>query len=1096
MQTLDVSKKESGKIWHRKPTPSGDDGLMVEVSHDVSTPFSLQSRHIRFLHTAFDSTGDRFVTGDHQGNVYVFDLLRNRFQLVQKTGTACTALAFTLRRKTEYLVALSENSLKCYDTDTRELVSWMKGHSTPIHSISLHASGRYALTTSNDTAQLWDLDTFERKRKLNVRESVGILKVFFLPLSNTIITCFKDDSIFAWESDTLQCKYQLTIPAGKKPGYKAFATPKDGRLLVAGGKSRFLHIWTLDTRRLLRIIELPTKVKVVKQVEFLSESFDGGSSQVVGVLSQDGIMRFVNIHTCKLLFDIGTLDDRIHSVSVSCHGRFIVSVTENGRLNIYSVQALTAELNKPPPPLVKAVSYGRNKSMDSSGSRTLRSVTPRQTVTVDTKDKKKTRILGSGITASQTSDVDETSDLPEGLDMNRLLSILKGYGEYPAKYRMFIWRSLLRLPENHAAYSSLVDKGTHIAWASLHEHYPIKSRKLLRVLQRTVSSLAHWSAIFGETDYLPLLVFPFVKLFQNNQLICFEVVATIFENWCQHWFEFFPNPPINVLSMVENVLAHHDKELLQHFVRHNITTQVYAWPLMETLFSEVLTKDEWLKLWDNVFSNHPSFLLIAVVAYVSCSRQPLLQCIDKEDFEYFFHHRNSVEIGTILKEAYHLQESTPDDIHPVRMLDDFKPLTKGQYPIFNKYPKFIVDYQAQERERIRRDEMEYLRQREAATELQKETERRHEEEEAWYRQQELIRDAEEERRNLLMEEEQKIVDQRIRLNAMKRELRIKEMQLLDAARRKFVHHEQQERETELKRLDEELARKVMLREQETQAAKEDVEIRNMELHLQKKMLQQELGRVKSESDYHRRVDYDAKRKQQEVEERIQLRSIENEREREHELRKGVQRTLAHADQMKEDATMRKTTELRKRRDDVENELRSVELARLNDQNRELEEDIQDLMQNLEEGKVDEAVNEQEQYNKFKALSEASERRRMALLQEEATLAREHAEDLRVSVDASFERLRDIRKQHTEYGVTTPVLTETSRQNGTSGDNTCLNERSELPDNDIQISLDRGRRTFDRREQELLQEVRDLRRRLASENRKSQPPLNFNPDDST
>ncbi|XP_070574109.1 TBC1 domain family member 31-like [Ptychodera flava] len=1090
MQTLDVSKKESGKIWHRKPTPSGDDGLMIQINRDIASPFSLQSRSVRFLHTAFDSTGDRFVAGDHQGNVYVFDLLRNRFQLVQRTGLACSALAFTLRRKSEFLVALSDCSLKCYDTDTRELVSWMKGHTTPIHTISIHASGRYALTTSNDIAQLWDLDTFERKRKLNVRESVGILKVFFLPLSNTIMTCFKDDSIFAWESDTLQCKYQLTIPPGKKPGYKAFSTPRDGRLLVAGGKSRFLHIWALDTRRLLRIIELPTKVKVVKQLEFLSESFDGGSSQVIGVLSQDGIMRFINIHTCKLLFDIGTLDDRIHNVSVSSHGRFLVAVAESGNVNTYSVQALTAELNKPPPPLVKVLS-GKDRSSDSS--RTLRSVTPRETVTIDTTEKKKSRMIGSGIKARQTAEA-ETSDLPEGLDMDRLLSILKGYGEYPSKYRMFIWRSIVRLPENHAAYSSLIDKGTHIAWATVHEQYPIKSRKLLRVLQRTLSGLAHWSAIFGETDYLPLLAFPFVKLFQNNQLVCFEVVATILLNWCQHWFEFFPNPPINVLSMVENVLAYHDKEVLQHFVRYNITTQIYAWPLLETLFSEVLTKDEWLKLWDNVFSNHPSFLLITVVAYVICSRQALLQCTNKEDFEYFFHHRNSIDIGAVLKEAYHIQDATPDDIHPVRMLEDFKPLTKGQYPVFNKYPKFIVDYQAQERERIRHDEIEYLRQKQTAMELKAETERRQEEEEAWYRQQELMKDAEEERRKLLMEEEQKLVDQRVRLNAMKRELRIKEMQLLDAARRKFIHHEKDQRETELKRLDEELARKVMLREQETHAALEDVEIKNMELQIQKKMLTQELLRLKSESDYHRKEDYDAKRKQHELEERIRLQEMERERERQHELRKGIQRTLAHTEQLGTDANMRKETEVRGRLDDIEKELKSVELASLNDQNRQLEEEIHDLMRKLEQSKLEQAVDEQEQYNKFKALSEASERRRVELLQEEATLAREHAEELRASLDASFERLRDLKEKHTDHAVITPVMTDSQRQGASADDNTCLNDTSPPAEPDVPFSLDRGRKTFEKREHDLLREVRELRRRLASESRKSQPPVNFNPDD--
>lgn len=51
------------------------------------------------------------------------------------------------------------------------------------------------------------------------------VKVFFLPMSNTIITCFKDDSIFAWESETLACKYQLHSPdpAEKSAGFRAFA---------------------------------------------------------------------------------------------------------------------------------------------------------------------------------------------------------------------------------------------------------------------------------------------------------------------------------------------------------------------------------------------------------------------------------------------------------------------------------------------------------------------------------------------------------------------------------------------------------------------------------------------------------------------------------------------------------------------------------------------------------------------------------------------------------------------------------------------------------------------------------------------------------
>lgn len=42
-------------------------------------------------------------------------LFLNRFNLVQRTMQACTALAFNLRRKTEFLVALADYSVKCFD---------------------------------------------------------------------------------------------------------------------------------------------------------------------------------------------------------------------------------------------------------------------------------------------------------------------------------------------------------------------------------------------------------------------------------------------------------------------------------------------------------------------------------------------------------------------------------------------------------------------------------------------------------------------------------------------------------------------------------------------------------------------------------------------------------------------------------------------------------------------------------------------------------------------------------------------------------------------------------------------------------------------
>ncbi|XP_075776285.1 TBC1 domain family member 31 isoform X2 [Pelodiscus sinensis] len=1020
MQSSDLGNREQGKIWHRKPAPAAQQGVIVNIIHSAT---GYHSKTIRFLNVAFDNSGDSLLAGDHQGNIYVFDLTGNRFILVQRTMQACTALAFNLRRKTEYLVALADYSIKCFDTDTKELVSWMRGHDSSVSSISVHGSGRYAITTSSDTAQFWDLDTFQRKRKLNVRQSVGIQKVFFLPLSNTIISCFKDNSIFAWECDTLQCKYQLPTPIeGSVLHYKVFAVTRDGRVLVTGGKSNHLHVWCLESKQLLRIIQMPTKVRAVRHLEFLPDNFDGGSNQVLGVLSQDNIMRFINIQTCKILFDIGSHEEGISAVTISPNGRYIASVMENGSLNIYSVQALTQEVNKPPAPLVKVVE-DLSKGKLGASKLTMRVMSGRSERPWKSKGTKtQTRVLKPQVNSSLEN---KENELPDGLNKKRLQALLKGFGEYPAKYRMFVWRALLQLPENHLAFSSLIDKGIHSAFVHLKDEYPMKSRKLLRVLQRTLSALAHWSAIFGETPYIPLLAFPFVKLFQNNQLICFEVAATVIVNWCQHWFEYFPNPPVNILSMVENILAHHDKELLQHLINYNVTSQ------------------------------------------------------------YFFHHRNNLDINVVIKEAYHLMEATPADIHPKRMLDDFIPLTKGQYPVFNKYPKFIVDYQTQERERIRQDEIEYLRERQLVHEIEAKAIQRKVEDEAWYRKQELLHKAEEQRRKILLQEEEKLTDQRQRLAAVKRELKVKELQLLDAARRRFLKHQQDQRQMELKRLDDEIARKVSMRERETAATVQDVEVRQMELESQRQLFEQQLVKDQEAVTQEVKGEIDASQRRADLEEHLVQRLIEIDRDEDRKAQVLAEESLAKADQKCIDTDWRIQALYKQRCDDLDREAHYEEIAKLLHDNREKEAELLKAMKAEEDKRWEELTEKRAHLESEQLAATALDAQRKQFLEDEMNDAIELSEKLQCE-DGYFERLRDLKTGCVQQDLKFQQVREEAQPK--SG-YVCLNDFS-TTESSANFSLDRRREDLECRERELMAEVRELRQKLTSQARATYPLPHF------
>ena len=83
----------------------------------------------------------------------------------------------------------------------------------------------------------------------------------------------------------LYCIVLYCTPSITQFNFQSVVLHRDGKLLIGGGRSRYLHIWSLDTQSLLRVVELPRKVTSVHQLEFLPSSFDAGSNKVCHLLS-------------------------------------------------------------------------------------------------------------------------------------------------------------------------------------------------------------------------------------------------------------------------------------------------------------------------------------------------------------------------------------------------------------------------------------------------------------------------------------------------------------------------------------------------------------------------------------------------------------------------------------------------------------------------------------------------------------------------------------------------------------------------------------------------------------------------------------------
>ncbi|RLN93308.1 hypothetical protein BBJ28_00002099 [Nothophytophthora sp. Chile5] len=389
---------------------------------------------------------------------------------------------------------------------------------------------------------------------------------------------------------------------------------------------------------------------------------------------------------------------------------------------------------------------------------------------------------------------------------------------------------------------------------------------------------------FGEVSYLPAVVYPFIKIFQENDLAAFEASISVMLHWCGDFLVSLPYPPVFVLSALEKELERKDAQLYDHFLQYGVTPEAFAWSLLKTIFTEVLSEDEWLCLWDHLltYPDTPQLLFVAVLAYLAYFRTALLAASDLFSIEQFFHQQNAINVQKFVQLMMNLREKL--DLSKFSLTQDsteasssgggrapYWPLPRGQYPAFAHYPRFVVDFQISVRA-----ELEHKQK--LLGQVEEESGRLKAKHEEWLKEKKLVLEAEEKRRKEAIAAEKERMLHLKTLDYETRKRRLEHLSHMETSAHETLEETSKMLQTEYQRLESTLAMQKERMEFEISSRKQEEDLQRIEFETQKRVVGIHKQREMEERLSRLRTEFETRVKQQELQDLLKFESWKREDE--------------------------------------------------------------------------------------------------------------------------------------------------------------------------------------------------------------------------
>lgn len=166
-----------------------------------------------------------------------------------------------------------------------------------------------------------------------------------------------------------------------------------------------------------------------------------------------------------------------------------------------------------------------------------------------------------------------------------------------------------------------------------------------------------------------------------------------------------------MLSTVETILEKEVPSAVAYLRAHSFGPRLYAWPILQSAFSEVLGREDWLCVWDHLLTHHnkPELLLYFLAGFLILQSEALQAATTATQLHLFVSREHGVSGKAVVKKGWELyhRHSSQGEVGRDLAYKSALPMPASSYPIFDSFPKYLVEEKEHLRDQVIREEKEF-----------------------------------------------------------------------------------------------------------------------------------------------------------------------------------------------------------------------------------------------------------------------------------------------------------------------------------------------------------------------------------------------------